>query len=174
MFDELRKIPHPKPGTICAASLDKLAIYDHRLLCGSFGIGPFEKEADFNFVLRGGLHSSTPPRSLDLEKLISMQSEKSHPIVFTHGDAKPPNIMVKRARLGRFGFGKIKVVALIDFEMSGFFPDYWEYVQAMDCNSRMRYWAAEVEKFLDKHPRELEMDAIRLKYFGTFGGAFQN
>jgi aminoglycoside phosphotransferase (APT) family kinase protein len=39
--------------------------------------------------------------------------------VFTHGDIKPKNIIVD---------GEGKILGLLDWEMSGFLPDYWESV----------------------------------------------
>ena len=44
----------------------------------------------------------------------------SHKIVLTHNDLSPRNILVRDG----------KVVAIVDWELSGFYPDYWEYVKA--------------------------------------------
>ena len=46
-----------------------------------------------------------------------------HRIVFTHGDLAPRNILVKGG----------EVVALIDWEESGWFPEHWEFIKAMWC-----------------------------------------
>lgn len=51
--------------------------------------------------------------------------------VFTHGDVHPGNIMVNEEKGDDGGIGQVKIVALIDFESAGFFPDYWEYAQMM-------------------------------------------
>ena len=61
----------------------------------------------------------------DVERLIEMHKEeerKHHKTVFTHGDVSGSNILVKGG----------KVVVLIDFEMAGFYPEYWEYTTAMN------------------------------------------
>ncbi|OIW32048.1 APH-domain-containing protein [Coniochaeta ligniaria NRRL 30616] len=44
--------------------------------------------------------------------------------VFTHGDVRPANIMVDRDEDGAW-----KVVGVIDWERSGFYPEYWESVK---------------------------------------------
>ena len=44
--------------------------------------------------------------------------------VFTHGDIRPANIMVDED-----GGGTWRVVAVIDWESSGFYPEYWESVK---------------------------------------------
>lgn len=46
---------------------------------------------------------------------------KNHDIVMTHGDFSPRNIIVQGS----------KVVGIVDWEMSGYYPEYWEYVKAM-------------------------------------------
>ncbi|KAI0399465.1 kinase-like domain-containing protein [Xylaria palmicola] len=44
--------------------------------------------------------------------------------VFTHGDLRPANIMADRSDDGDW-----RVVGLIDWEASGFYPEYWECVK---------------------------------------------
>ena len=45
-------------------------------------------------------------------------------VVFTHGDIRPANIMVRRDEEGSW-----TVVSIIDWESSGFYPEYWECVK---------------------------------------------
>ena len=49
-----------------------------------------------------------------------MLDAHEHEIVFTQGDLRPDNIMVKKGR----------VTAIIDWEMAGWYPDYWEFAKA--------------------------------------------
>lgn len=42
-----------------------------------------------------------------------------HEIVMTHNDFDPRNILVQGSQ----------VVALLDWELSGFYPDYWSIVR---------------------------------------------
>ncbi|CRK19488.1 hypothetical protein BN1708_012645 [Verticillium longisporum] len=44
-------------------------------------------------------------------------------VVFTHGDLHPTNIMVNPDSPGQ-------IVAIIDWEQSGWWPDYWEFCKA--------------------------------------------
>jgi hypothetical protein len=43
-----------------------------------------------------------------------------HCIVLTHSDFTPRNVLVDQG----------KVVAILDWEMAGYYPGYWEYVKA--------------------------------------------
>jgi aminoglycoside phosphotransferase len=45
------------------------------------------------------------------------------PAVFTHNDLCPPNILLPRG-------SNPKVVGIIDFGQSGWYPSYWEYCKA--------------------------------------------
>ncbi|RAH70030.1 uncharacterized protein BO66DRAFT_438735 [Aspergillus aculeatinus CBS 121060] len=45
----------------------------------------------------------------------------NHEIVFTHGDFAPRNILVEGDR----------VTAVLDWEDAGWYPEYWEYIKAM-------------------------------------------
>jgi predicted unusual protein kinase regulating ubiquinone biosynthesis (AarF/ABC1/UbiB family) len=44
---------------------------------------------------------------------------KTHRICFTHADLNPTNILVKDGKLA----------GLIDWQFSGWYPEYWEYTQ---------------------------------------------
>lgn len=54
-------------------------------------------------------------------------------IVLTHNDLHPRNIIVKDG----------KVVAIIDWELSGFYPEYWEYVKAWYRTNIKELWVQE-------------------------------
>lgn len=76
--------------------------------------------------------------------------------VFTHGDLSSLNILVHGE----------EVVGIIDWETSGWYPSYWEYTTACQTNARNIFWREQIDNFLVPLPRELEMDQIRLKWFG--------
>jgi len=167
-FEQLRTIPHPRTGSIMAADMQSL--YDHRIWQGELGFGPFRDEADFNLFLRNGVCKESDiliPTKSDIPeddrklmtKLVDVHAEKSHEIYFTHGDASSSNILVRNG----------KVAALIDFEMSGFFPEYWEYTTAMNVNRGDGFWQAEIGKFLKPYPEEWEAEKIRLLFWGRKG-----
>ncbi|KAJ4005057.1 hypothetical protein NW752_011574 [Fusarium irregulare] len=52
---------------------------------------------------------------------ITTQLGDEYPIVFTHGDISSRNVQIRDGR----------IVALLDWEWAGWYPDYWDYVFAM-------------------------------------------
>ena len=114
-------------------------------------MGPFENEPIFNLFLRNGMEpakmENTDERmkadfrsSMDWHRA---QEERNPTTVFTHGDANPTNILVKGD----------KVVGLIDFEMSGFYPEYWEWTTAMNFHY-LEGWREEIHNLLTSWPQE--------------------
>ncbi|EFY88252.1 hypothetical protein MAC_05725 [Metarhizium acridum CQMa 102] len=66
-----------------------------------------------------------PPQRLQAQSMywhqITTQLSAESPIVFTHGDIAARNILVSGGR----------IVALLDWEFAGWYPEYWEYVFAL-------------------------------------------
>ncbi|KAI1735730.1 kinase-like domain-containing protein [Xylaria scruposa] len=81
--------------------------------------GPFATLEEFHDWL------VKPPKRLQSESMywhqITTQLSSECPIVFTHGDIAARNIIVRDG----------KIVALLDWEFSGWYPEYWEYVFAL-------------------------------------------
>jgi aminoglycoside phosphotransferase (APT) family kinase protein len=137
-FEELRNIPHPRPGAVCGVDIGPH--FDRRMDKDIRGFGPFANERDFNNFLRCGV---TDPNKLipvagrftddkvreEVVTMIALQNKENHKIYFTHGDAHSRNFLVKGQ----------KIVALIDFEMSGFYPEYWAYTTAMTTGNDTVY-----------------------------------
>lgn len=71
--------------------------------------GPFESQKDFNEMLLRGIEDKVYLPALDMDR----------DICFTHGDLAPHNIIVRNNR----------IVSIVDWEYSGYFPEYWEYVK---------------------------------------------
>ncbi|KAF1968064.1 kinase-like protein [Bimuria novae-zelandiae CBS 107.79] len=64
-------------------------------------------------------------------------------VVFTHADLHPSNIMVSPDGSG-------KVLAIIDWHQSGWYPDYWEYCKALFTSDFDSDWAKEyIPQFVD-------------------------
>jgi hypothetical protein len=59
----------------------------------------------------------------------SFTNRSSPRIVFTHGDIRPDNIMVELAD------NKYMISGILDWEYSGFYPDYYESVRCTNCLS---------------------------------------
>jgi aminoglycoside phosphotransferase (APT) family kinase protein len=89
--------------------------------------GPFDTEDEFNHFLLSDRLKATPTILHDIA-LRSLRTD--HEIVFTHADFTPRNIMVKDGR----------VVALLDWEYSGWYPEYWEFVKTFNAADHRVNW----------------------------------
>ena len=56
--------------------------------------------------------------------------ETRHPVVFTHGDLLPQNVMVENGHIS----------GIVDWEYAGWFPDYWEYCEMLRFPSLTWWW----------------------------------
>ncbi|EPS43124.1 hypothetical protein H072_2871 [Dactylellina haptotyla CBS 200.50] len=72
--------------------------------------------------------------------LRGMLSTREHTIVFTHADFRPANIMVKDGH----------VVGIIDWEMSGWYPEWWEFAKAFFIWQFQNDWGS---RFLEITPQ---------------------
>ena len=62
-----------------------------------------------------------------------VKSLDGHETVLTHNDMAPRNIIVRDG----------KVAAIIDWELCGYYPDYWEYVKAYLWADWESFWITE-------------------------------
>ncbi|KAM0230514.1 hypothetical protein ACHAPO_009279 [Fusarium lateritium] len=87
--------------------------------------GPFGTLAEFHDWL------VKPPKRLQSQSMywhqITTQLGADYPIVFTHGDIAARNILVRDGH----------IVALLDWEFAGWYPEYWEYVFALRGMDRL-------------------------------------
>ncbi len=129
---ELQQIP--KPPEFC-----------HLYQCGAHGSASID-------VLLQDVHSSSQPILYDealrariyqryihfngrlFKDTLPSMLPRSDASVFTHGDLTPRNIMVDQGR----------ITGVIDWEDSGWYPDYWEYTNMMKP-SRDLDWMAWME-----------------------------
>ncbi|KAL8371966.1 hypothetical protein RB595_001669 [Gaeumannomyces hyphopodioides] len=81
-----------------------------------FTVDQFE---DFIF---SGVRFTTPIYVDFLRGLKSLSTPAK--VVFTHGDFRPANIMVDKDKNGIW-----RVVSIVDWDTSGFYPEYWESVK---------------------------------------------
>ncbi len=78
--------------------------------------GPFDSEREFNEFLLKNMVPSTP--SL-YSTAIRQTMRTDHNVVFSHGDLNLHNILVKDGT----------IVALLDWEYAGWYPEHWEYIK---------------------------------------------
>lgn len=168
-MSELRKVANPISGRI--GGLKGGVIYDYRYTSGKGAspyaeesFGPFHDAHEFHLWLRNGctgpVSSEAGEKSnqdADIERMCQIQDRRTYTTKLTHGDFNSQNII----------FRDEKVAGIIDWEMAGWYPDYWEYTSAWHVNAYDDFWKAEVEKVLDGHDyvAELEADKIRRRYF---------
>ncbi|KAJ5290529.1 uncharacterized protein N7443_010782 [Penicillium atrosanguineum] len=80
--------------------------------------GPFDSEQQFNDFILGDIVKSAPDILRNHAKFALMDD---HEIVFTHADFSPRNTLIEGGR----------VTAILDWEYAGWYPEHWEYIQAL-------------------------------------------
>ncbi|KAF8119967.1 kinase-like domain-containing protein [Boletus edulis] len=155
MVDEMRKLPAPGH---CISNVVGGSLYDSRFAGTSSTIGPFDTIQDFHLFLRNGMKE--PPENYpEVGDLMRLQDQPWPMPVFTHADLSSFNILVRGD----------DVVGIIDWETAGWYPIYWEYTMAcLEANPMNMWWKEEADHYLEPMQREVEMEALRLKYFGRF------
>lgn len=116
IFLELRKLK----GTLIGG-IDGTACEDHLFTDNLGGYGPYDSENHFNDGIVTALKQSKQGPWVDVVCEMILDSLRNHKVVLTHGDFAPRNIIVQGT----------KVVAVLDWELSGYYPEYWEYVKAL-------------------------------------------
>lgn len=160
MVAELRSIRLPAGCHV--ANVDGEAFFDPRLPSRDYW-GPFATKRAFHDAIIGGGNldgtdlSTLPADIAELLFYYWQYGRDDEDLVFTHGDLSSLNVLVHGDT----------VVGIIDWETSGWFPSYWEYVGAKDVNSYNELWSDEVDHFITPMPQELEMDRIRFEHFAS-------
>ncbi|GJN80292.1 phosphotransferase enzyme family domain-containing protein [Purpureocillium lilacinum] len=141
---QLRQLPSPRPGYICSCSGGPA--YDHRITNMST-CGPFATIGEFHDSLVAPIKDS--PRPEWAEKYRKLLPD-THSVVFAHADLSWENILVD-AESG-------DVTAVLDWEMAGFWPEWWEYRKALYGSRSQRWWRDVLSKIMDKYDTETEAD----------------
>lgn len=126
-------------------SVDKSPCEDPIFCAEPGNFGPYNSEAAFNEGLIKAMNVAKPGSYADqLAKFV--RALPRHDIVLSHADFSPRNILVRGDR----------VVAILDWEMAGFYPEYWDYVKAYYFPEWMSNFIAEgtVDKILKPYPVE--------------------
>lgn len=114
---------------------------DCRRICDHTG-GPFQNQEDFNkFIL--DLYPVTPTTIRDA---LARGLRSDYHILFSHGDLTQHNIIIKDN----------KIVALIDWEYAGWYPEYWDYIKFFERYSANQDWKEYAKEiFPDTYDNEL-------------------
>ncbi|KAF2125864.1 phosphotransferase enzyme family protein [Dothidotthia symphoricarpi CBS 119687] len=125
---ELRALP--APGYI--GSVHGGPVTDVILEWSTSCKGPFKSEEDFNATI-AETYIANSKRQTGIGPFIrGMINAHKHDIVFTHGDLRPANIIVRDGR----------VAAIVDWELSGWYPEYWEFARAFYIETFVTDWAS--------------------------------
>lgn len=88
--------------------------------------GPFKNEEDLNRFIFDIWKGTARP----IQDALKKHQRAGHRIVFSHGDLHQGNIMVKDG----------KITGLIDWEVAGWYPEYWDYIQYSTDVGKNRDW----------------------------------
>ncbi|TFK73383.1 kinase-like protein [Pluteus cervinus] len=156
--EQIRCLPQPESirGMVCA--FDGSACWDERVKRQA--CGPFASERHFNDFRLGLLDCYTwePGARRDIENIRS-QLRDDHRIVLTHGDIGVRNILIDDHN---------NVVALIDWEMTGWMPEYWEYIKTVHGRWGKEDWLRLAREMVPPYDVEMEVDD---QYIIINGGA---
>ncbi|KAF1973272.1 kinase-like protein [Bimuria novae-zelandiae CBS 107.79] len=162
MIQELRAL-QPPPSTGVESCVGG-SLYDSRLPHGTPRFGPFQTIQDFHRWLRNNLKSTqigdhvTIEEADEIRNMIAKQEGQWPSPVFTHCDLNPFNILVSAD----------KVVGIIDWEFSGWYPHYWECTTAWFGNQTRTEWQSILHSLLGDYPEEFEMERVRNKWWGEW------
>lgn len=145
-LSELRAIQPLKPTYI--GSCIGGPAYDHRLNNG-LPCGPFNSVSEFHDVLVAPVARCPRP---ELAVSYRQQLADDHEVIFTHADLCGDHILVEPST------GKI--TGIIDWEMAGWWPAYWEYNKSLFGDRYMQWWKVLVGKVLEPYPSELRIERI--------------
>lgn len=79
-----------------------------------------------------------------------MLSQKRHSICFTHADLHLRNIMVRDG----------SITGIIDWEFSGWYPEYWEFAKALYVWRWQNDWVDYLPKALEPYYHECAVHSL--------------
>ncbi|KAK4092926.1 hypothetical protein Purlil1_2851 [Purpureocillium lilacinum] len=143
-IQQLRQLPSPHPGSICSCSGGPA--YDHRIT-NMKTCGPFATIGEFHDSLVAPIKKS--PRPDWVAKYRKLLPD-TYSVVFAHADLSWENILVD-AESG-------DITAVLDWEMAGFWPEWWEYRKALYGSRAREWWRDVLSKVMDEYITETEAD----------------
>jgi aminoglycoside phosphotransferase (APT) family kinase protein len=134
-------------------------LYDHQLFRGDGGLphGPFASDAELWAAMEPALAAAPAAARQRLRD----RMPPCAPYTFTHGDLNYHNIMVDVATG--------KVTGILDWELSGYFPVWWEYASSTTwgCSAEDADWRFLLRKHLEpfEEAREWWFDFMSLERY---------
>ncbi|KAK4543569.1 hypothetical protein LTR36_005464 [Oleoguttula mirabilis] len=119
--------------------------------------GPFADEDEMNEGMLRRLAQECVPSHVRLLRTIVESTLQGHRTVFTHADLQPKNILVSRVGSKADGTGGVVEVKIVDWEMSGWYPEYWEFCSASVWEGSKPEWLDAVQDMMVVYPKEFLM-----------------
>jgi hypothetical protein len=147
IFIELRTLPLPSEEGYLGGGNPPVCKDSRRWTKTSSS--PIVNETQFNDFLLGEPCSN--PSHIDY---LRTSLPRNHRIVMTHSDLHPRNLIVDNEHT-------VRIVGIVDWELGGGYPEYWEYVQALkssfitkDDDWHLFLPEAGIGKFFDEYARD--------------------
>ena len=119
--------------------------------------GPFDNVDAFHDSITEHLR----PRTRDAWRRVAEPlHNRPHNIVLTHGDLAAWNILVDEKTH--------RLVGIIDWEYSGWYPEYWEYACALRPSRAFPKIVAFFEKVFPEYQEEIEIEKVLWDATGPF------
>ncbi|KAI6137642.1 kinase-like domain-containing protein [Pisolithus tinctorius] len=145
---QLRSLEPHHPGRVQA--VDSTGLFDPRICLDDRPFGPFSSVAEFHTYFG---HNCL----LNLEQcrqyfpLIEAMAQRHYRIAFAHSDICPRNILARNGN----------VVAIVDWECAGWYPEYWEYTRWAVSNYRSpQTWLDARDNIMDVYSEELQVEDL--------------
>jgi len=123
--------------------------------------GPFDTEHDMNQGMLRKLGLTEKHSYVDFVRTLISTTLHGHRVFFTHGDLQPKNIMVQRTDSTAEEASSMKVT-IIDWEISGWYPEYWEFCNSTIVARFKSEWLDVVRSVMQSYPQEyLMMQYVR-------------
>nr|POE71932.1 hypothetical protein CFP56_11808 [Quercus suber] len=119
--------------------------------------GPFENQSQMNEGILRRLSENCGPEHVKLLRKVIESTLKGHRTVFTHADLQPKNILVRRTGISNSEKGSTFDIRIIDWEMSGWYPEYWEFCNATVWDDLHPEWLAASQNIMNIYPSEYLM-----------------
>lgn len=143
-LEQLHRLQPPAPGWIGSCSGGPA--YDHRLNNMST-CGPFASVGEFHDFLVAPVNQCPRPECVAKYRRLLPDT---HGIRFAHADLSWENILVD-PETGN-------ITGIIDWEMAGFWPEWWEFRKALFGARSQPWWLSLLRKVMQEHLTETEAD----------------
>ncbi|CAP79139.1 hypothetical protein E8E15_008489 [Penicillium rubens] len=152
-IDQLRLLEPPQKGVVASAGLGQYL--DYRIGYNPFG--PFFNNEEFHSFLRG--HIPLEDCTQVYSESVTQCHSRQYRTFFAHGDLCPRNIIIRNG----------DIVAIVDWQFAGWYPEYWEYTKAHFALFDMPDWYAEFQNAVLRYDDELVAERALWEQFDQPG-----